>query len=462
MLRTSVPAQVVTISPDITMRDEMNVELLGWIDSNLLFFIQEGQKFSAWALDERMSVKWEREIFLGDRRVDVLRAIGRRNQIHILCGVRDRGDYHLFHKIFDARANLVDSVSVGSLESVFLTPQVYLKVSEDKSKVLLFTENQQSLRCWSYDLDTHALLWETSILFPGRNLYREYTRMIVSNAGEMYVPIRPSGFEERFQSLEVFYTTPEEPGFVRKETISLGSQQIFDYHATYDNLNGCLVLTGMYADRNLSRAQGFFFGRLFPDRLPLISLLPLTPDLLRDLYGREVPQEKGLADFTIEEVALREDGGAVIVAELHREFTRRSTMPVRRDISGFSTGGWIDYYFEDVILVAVNPEGSLHWTQVLRKKQYSQDDDARYSSFFLFKSPGTLKFLFNDEIKQENTIGGYEVTGSGYLTRKTVFNTDYHRLKMRFRDGEQVGHNECIIPSERSARINLVRIQFAD
>jgi len=83
-----------------------------------------------------------------------------------------------------------------------------------------------------------------------------------------------------------------------------------------------------------------------------------------------------------------------------------------------------------------------------------------YSSFLLFKTPERLRLLFNDEIKQENTVGGYEVTGNGYIERKTVFNTDYQKLKLRFRDGVQVSNEECIIPSERSNRLNLVRIVF--
>ena len=112
--------------------------------------------------------------------------------------------------------------------------------------------------------------------------------------------------------------------------------------------------------------------------------------------------------------------------------------------------------------VAVHPDGTPHWKKVLRKRQYSQDDDAIYSSFFLFKSPEKLRLLFNDEIKQENTVGGYEVTGTGYVERKTVYNTDYQRLKLRFRDGVQVASNECIVPSERNNRLNLVRILFPE
>ena len=47
----------------------------------------------------------------------------------------------------------------------------------------------------------------------------------------------------------------------------------------------------------------------------------------------------------------------------------------------------------------MHPDGSNHWEKVLHKKQYSQDDDAAYSSYFLLKTPTALRVIFNDEAK---------------------------------------------------------------
>jgi len=460
----SIPlyAQEVTVSPDLPVRDGMNVESLGRIGDNLLFFLSDGQQFRTWALDDAMYASWDREVVLGERRVDVFRSVGWTDRFHVLYGMRDRGDYKLLHKTFDPSANLIDSSSIEVIENVFLTPQVYLRLSEDKTKALLFNEEQQTLRCWSYDLVARELLWKATIVFQGRNLYRDYNTLLVTDDGNLFIAVRPTGYLERLQSFEIFYTTTSEPGVVKQQPVSLGGPSIYDYHLAYDNRNDCLVLSGLYADRNPSRAQGFFFSRMVPSQVPLVDLLPFEPDLLRDLYGRDVPPDKGVSDFAIRDVALREDGGVVLIAEMSREFARRSTMPMRRDVTGFAGSGWVDFYYEDMILQALHPDGRVHWRQVLHKKQYSQDDDARYSSYFLFRTPEQLRFLFNDEIKQENTIGGYEVTATGHLVRRTVFNTDYHRLKLRFRNGEQISYNECIIPSERSSRMNLVRIKFPD
>src|SRR5690606_31900954 len=104
------------------------------------------------AFDEEMRIRWEREVYLGDRRADILRTIGESDRFHVIYGMRDRGDYFLYHHVYDPDINLIDSSMIEVVRNVFLTPRVFLRVSEDKSKVLLFHEDQQYIKCWSYDV----------------------------------------------------------------------------------------------------------------------------------------------------------------------------------------------------------------------------------------------------------------------------------------------------------------------
>ncbi|MEM1220739.1 MAG: hypothetical protein AAGH79_17595, partial [Bacteroidota bacterium] len=97
---------------------------------------------------------------------------------------------------------------------------------------------------------------------------------------------------------------------------------------------------------------------------------------------------------------------------------------------------------------------------ILYKRQYSQDDDAVFSSYLLLKTPTALRMLYNDEIKYENTVFEYEINGSGEVDRNAVLNTESQQLQLRIKDGIQVGANEVLIPSERKNRLKLVRVQF--
>jgi hypothetical protein len=156
-------------------------------------------------------------------------------------------------------------------------------------------------------------------------------------------------------------------------------------------------------------------------------------------------------------LALRQDGGALLIAERHHEIVRGT---------GAGRGFWrdgmrmiVDYYFDDLFVVAINPDGSLHWNTVLHKKQYSQDDEAIFSSFFLLKSPDRLHFMFNDEIKYENTCSEYVLNPIGEFDRNSLLSTVNQGLRLRFRDAIQISATECLAPSEFRNRLRLVLIR---
>lgn len=442
------------------MRSDVDYEVLGWIDGKLMLYKSRGNEYFIQAYSEDMLLQWERPLPVSDKRADVFDVIGDGDHFHVIYGVRNKGDFQLMHSVFDPAINVIDTITIGKCLSTFLSPRIRVKRSENRNQLLFIQDEGQSTRFWSYNLDQKQLNWVQDIRLNEFKVRKEFSQTLISDSGDFYGIFQPEGFFQNVTSLDLFYSSSNA---ITHSHLELEGMQVYDYYLTFDNHNEDAIASGLYSEKNISRAQGFYFARVHPGKENRVSLIPFDGALLEEIHGREVAPTKGLADFTVQQVALRQDGGAVIIAELNKEFSRRSSMPMRRDLPAYTQGGeWVDYYFEDLILLSVHPDGSEHWRKVLRKKQYSQDDNARYSSFFLFRTPERLRFLFNDEIKHENTVGGYEVTGTGDIERKTIFNTDYQRLKMRFRDGEQVAYNECIVMSERSNRLNMVRIQFEE
>jgi hypothetical protein len=454
-------AQKITISEEILLKNDYAYTILGWVGKNLLLFRDKGHAFYVQAFDEDLHLKWEREIILGNSRADIMGIVAHEDRFHILYGMRERGDYYVRHKAFSHEVSLTDTATIAVFQNIFIIPRFLMKESEDKSKTLLVKEEPEGVQIYSYDLHAMELLWVKSISFEGKKLLQDFRPLVITNDGEFYLPMKSQNTQQKIQFMHIFSSAPAEHQIIH-DTIRLGDVQAFDIYAAYDHIQRCLVVTGLVGERNTSRAKGFYFIRYRQGILQQLNLLAFDEALLSEINGREVSVSRGLSDFMVQDVALRQDGGIVIIAELIKEFSRRSSLPMARDNGAYARDGWVDYYFEDMILFAIHPDGNPHWKEVLRKRQYSQDDGAMYSSYLLFKTPERLRFLFNDEIKQENTVGGYEVTGNGYIERKTVFNTDYQRLKLRFRDGIQVSNDECIVPSERSNRLNLVRIVFTD
>ena len=457
----SVSSQNVTISEELILRNDLSYSMIGWVGSEFLLFRDKGGQFFVQSFDKEMNLSWERQIDLPEQKVDIIGMVAHPDKFHLLYGVRTKGDYYLRHDVYSNELNLLDTITLDIIPDVFITPIGEMKSSEDLQQVAIQLEVYNGLRVYTLDLDEKETIRKFRIDLSDTNLSRDFRSLVVTNQGDFFLTLIEDKTNKMEQSLEVFSSVPETEELFQ-ETVYIGDIQIMDFFPVTDNLHQNLVVTGFYSDRSAGRALGFYFLRYHPGESYVVQHLPLDDDLVSEVHGREVPASKGISDFTVQQVALRQDGGAVIIAELNKEFSRRSSLPMRRDNGTFSRSGWVDYYYEDLIVFAVHPDGTPHWKKVLRKRQYSQDDDAIYSSFFLFKSPEKLRLLFNDEIKQENTVGGYEVTGTGYVERKTVYNTDYQRLKLRFRDGVQVASNECIVPSERNNRLNLVRILFPE
>ena len=120
----------------------------------------------------------------------------------------------------------------------------------------------------------------------------------------------------------------------------------------------------------------------------------------------------------------------------------------------------VDYYIEDILVFDFDKSGDLSWSDVLHKKQFSQDDGAVYSSYFLMKNPSSVRLVYNDDIKQETTVSEYVLSPSGNSERNSLFTTDYQGLQLRFRDGVQVSSNEILVPSERQGKIRVVKLSY--
>lgn len=455
----SAKAQNITISEEIVLRNDYSYTILGWVRDDLLLFRDKGHQFFVQAYDHDLHLKWEREVYLGESRADIIGVLAHEDRFHILYGMRDRGDYKLFHRAYNQDITLIDTSTVATFPDVFMVPRVFFKESDDKTKVLLYKEENKSLRVISYDLVNKSLLWNKAFDLNGAILEDEFRSILINNEGDFFLTLRPEKNQYRNQYLHIFTNQAGQIPVIH-DTLRLGNIEILDLYPAYDHVQHNLVISGMYGDRNTARAKGFYFIRYRNGDPAQLHFLPFDENLLSEVSGRDASLSRGLSDFRVQNIAVRQDGGAVVIAELIKEFSRRSSLPMQQDNGLYARDGWVDYYFEDLILFAVNPDGTEHWKEVLRKRQYSQDDGAVFSSFLLFKTPERLRFLFNDEIKQENTVGGYEVNGVGYTERKTVFNTDYQKLKLRFRDGIQLSNDECIIPSERNNRLSLVRIRF--
>jgi len=173
--------------------------------------------------------------------------------------------------------------------------------------------------------------------------------------------------------------------------------------------------------------------------------------------GKKGDVKKGIGDIDVQEIVHRHDGGILMIAERNRKLQRGASRN-----SPYLSGSLanMDYYFDDMFVISIHPNGETHWKNVLHKRQYSQDDDAIFSSYFLVKTQSSLRFLFNDEIKQENTVSEYVLKGNGKVKRNSVLSTEDQKIQLQFANAMQVASDEIIVPSARRNRLKIVKVKY--
>lgn len=462
-------AQVVTVSEEFVLRTDMSYDLIGKLKGQYLVFQNKSNyKFGVQAYDDDLKMTWEKEVELDKRRPEVLGLVNKANHFYVLYQYRLKGQSILKAHQYDAGANLVDSATVINLGYIFADRQYDIVPSEDRSKVLIF--NRQSsgeISVYAFDVEEMTFLWETN--FQPENLVfsRDPHQIVVTNEGEMYYLVLKNNYRSRSKDhlYEIYYQDGSLKT-VRKTEVSLGDKLTNDVYFEYDNLNDNLVAGGLWGEKNLAWAKGYFLLKAPKDNMDDHEFYfhEFDEELVSSFLERDAPSKnKGIFETSVQEIVLRRDGGILMVTERVKTNQRNYgantagyySRAVRNDLIGM-----IDYYYEHMLVVSIHPDGEQHWSNVLRKKQYSQDDGAVFSSYFLQKTPTSLHFVFNDEVKEENTVSEYIIEGSGKFERHSVMSTENQKLRLRFRDAIQTGAGEMLIPSERRNRLKLVRVKY--
>jgi len=454
--------QIVTVSEEISLRNEESYDLIGKLENQFLLFQNRGTDFRIQAFDYNLRMSWDKEIVLDEKRPEVIGVISDDEGFDIIYHFRREGNTVVKAHRYDPAANLVDSTTIKDYGSRFYTPNFLVVRSEDRSKIMIFfDEKQDEIDAASFDLKTRTLLWEKHLQLQDFSFNQDFLQVLVDNGGDMHLIIEKENQGRRNDKhyYEIYHHEGVTDLLTRYE-VDMKGKFTYDAFFDYDNLNQKLVAGGMYSDKNIARAEGYFYLSVAPDDpdRALVKFHKFDNDLMSTFMGKNNP--KGITETRVQEVVLRRDGGILMITERVKEYERRVASTNRGLYDYTGSPFMVDFYYDDLLMISIHPNGRTHWETILHKKQYSQDDGAVYSSYFLFKTPTALRLVFNDEVKPENTVSEYVVQGNGGYDRNSVMSTENQRLRLRFRDGMQVAVNELIVPSERRNRLKLVKVTF--
>lgn len=463
-------AQVVTVSDDLSVRNDLGFDILGEMKGNLLLFRDRSTRFEVQAFNKKMRATWTKELELDKRRPQIVKVIADKESFCVFYHFKRKGNTILKAHKYDPAANLIDSVIVKDFGSVFYTPDLQSLASEDKSKIVFFeVENQTDVKAYSFDIKKMKLIWEEEYESKESSWNRDFREILTDNTGNFYLIFERDNRKSLLENhrFEIYQLN----GALRQKwSVPMTEHLRYDVLFEYDNLNQKIVAGGLYSADNSAWATGSFYIKFSPtdQQNTLFKYHPFDDEFVINLMeerekGLKNKKNKGISETNIREIVLRRDGGILIIGEQNKNLDRGygSTRGSVGTVNSAYGGRYItDYFYDDLFVVSLHPTGEEHWKNVLHKKQYSQDDEAVFSSYFLAKTPTALRLLYNDEIKFENTVSEYVLKGNGEFVRNSVMSTENQRLRLRFQDALQVSADEVIVPSEARSRLKLVRIKY--
>jgi hypothetical protein len=457
-------SQKVTVSKEINVRNNLAYDILPNVGDHIIFYHDKGSEHTFEIYDQNMRFKREVQPEFEKKMIQPIGVTSTDSTVLFYYAFREGSELLTKAIIFDKNIAIKDSVTLSVKDKKLLNASTRIVFSKDKSKTLLFTPNEKFLQLQLIDNLNLKVLQDFKLIVDGVNLKTDFEKIHLTNNGEIFIMTQEKSM----------WKSEENKGFKIIHIISTAEILVTHFKTEYDEITQILIdydeknkqisMAGFVSDGNEATATGYFGFSVDPKSLPEeaeILINKFSIDFISEATGKTNKKQKQLNDYVLKNMVIRNDGGVILIAEMTKEFMRRSQMAAPGQFgNNMPLRGFIDYYNEDLILIANYPDGKEHWKKILFKKQFSQDDSGIYSSFYIFQNPSRLRIIYNDEIKNNNTVSEYVIDPIGNFERKSVLSTDYQNLRLRFRDAIQTGPNTLIVPSEKSFKINMVKIEY--
>jgi len=172
-----------------------------------------------------------------------------------------------------------------------------------------------------------------------------------------------------------------------------------------------------------------------------------------------------LRQYDLKDIILTDEGNIIIVGEQSYEITTK--------VQGFSS---TTYYYNDIIVTKISPEGAVKWVRRLPKRQATSQDYGKWSSYSLFEANNKLYFIFNDnpknlQEKYKNNIKNFnkdtktitvliEIDSEGEVSREVLFSSKEIGVLLEPKVCYQISDNEMILFGKRKKKQRFGKLTF--
>ncbi|MFN3529888.1 MAG: hypothetical protein ACK417_08220 [Bacteroidia bacterium] len=303
------------------------------------------------------------------------------------------------------------------------------------------------------------------------------TKLMLPQADERY-EIKNVQHDARHHLFVMFYTVskslkandPEKGSYrllkidrftLQADELRLGSSM---YHLNavqlgYDRQNNRFKMAGFYNEQAKGNISGVVLASINPDSMyfDTIGFSRFDAEFAAKLNSyKNSKKEKSLTDYFLGELIMRTDGGVVIMGEsnyqTNQTFVQYSQgFPIYREV--------VYYHYDEVVLVSVNPDGSVDWRQIIPKTQTSVTP----SPFFSYMPVAVgehLHIIFNEEGRSKTNVVMYSVSTAGEVVPRSILSAEATDAMIIPADARIITPTTLLIPANKRKKKGIFRLTF--
>lgn len=453
-------AQRVVVSEEISINEYEAYQILGKFEDRIAIYFDDGKEQNIVSYDDNMQLLSTNKVNLEGKKNPFIYNVARQDSSFVVIyGGRDKTGFNMFASRYSVSAKKIktDTIYFENEDIKMKFPQS--RTTEDGRFTVLYSIIEKNLlSTYVYDNEKLKLHWTGGVTIEGYNLYDDLAAVTPTRDGSICVTVIKE--KTRRQDAEGAVLLIAQSEIVGYTSLFFGDNTPKIVDLVYNPYTDALILGGQYLNDVDRKTYGYLHTSIKLKDMPEVGVIRyrvFDSAFLREVYGNQLNDKKEFEFFTIRNIVPRYDGGCLLIFEEHREVKRRNGSNLG---ALQSRGVFMDHYDHDIVVISLFDDGKEHWKQALHKRQYATDEMYLYSSFFVFRTPSRIKFIFNDEISKSSTVSEYVLDPLGHKERHSLLNTEYQHIRLRFMEGMQIGTYQMIVPSITRNRINFVLIDY--
>jgi len=383
-------------------------------------------------------------------------------------------------------------------------PAVDYRISRDSSKLMIIYKlpgkRNENKKIGYTILDENLnKSFQENLLLPVKDKLLEINDYKVSKKGGVMIMATEykgsrrdaTAFGKPNYNFRLFYDNPgEEADKLKDIELKLEDKFITDLQLAF-TANETIIGAGFYSEEGKKSIKGSYYFKINENKTAIE--IEEYKDFGIDFIVTEVPerQEKKLRrrsdqgktvemyEYDLDQLILRDDGGVVLLAEQYYISSySRSTSSYADPYDNSRREVVNNYHYNDIIVININPDGSIEWSKKIPKSQTTSGDRGYYSSYqsaivkdkiYLFYNDNA-KNLFKENAKKDKThpflinrdalMVMAVLNLEGDIKKAKLFRFGESEVYMRPKIAQQVSENEMIIYGDRARKMRFGKIIF--